>query len=301
MRIPIDGLRVGNYTDIEARTGCTVLLFPEGTVASGEVRGGAPATREFDLLAPERSVERLDALVLSGGSAFGLAAADGVVSHLAGAGIGYATEGGPVPIVVGLALYDLLEGDGSVRPTAADGRVAAETAMATAEMAVATGPVGAGTGATVGKWRGRTHARPGGVGVAVVAHGGVTVAAVVAVNAAGDVGHPATSAAVADGVFGGWPVAGDAGDASDLPGRRGNTTIGAVVTDAALTKGECLLMAQSAHDGLARAVFPPHMRSDGDAFVAAATGRAEAAEAADIDVLRVLAVAAVERAVVRAC
>ncbi|MCP4851368.1 MAG: peptidase S58 family protein, partial [Actinomycetia bacterium] len=179
-----------------------------------------------------------------------------------------------------------------------DGRVAAETAMATAEMAVATGPVGAGTGATVGKWRGRTHARPGGVGVAVVAHGGVTVAAVVAVNAAGDVGHPATSAAVADGVFGGWPVAGDAGDASDLPGLRGNTTIGAVVTDAALTKGECLLMAQSAHDGLARAVFPPHMRSDGDAFVAAATGRAEAA---DIDVLRVLAVAAVERAVVRAC
>ena len=168
-------------------------------------------------------------------------------------------------------------------------------------MAVATGLVGAGTGATVGKWRGRTHARPGGVGVAVVAHGGVTVAAVVVVNAAGDVGDPATSAAVADGVFGGWPVAGDAGDASDLPGLRGNTTIGAVVTDAALTKGECLLMAQSAHDGLARAVFPPHMRSDGDAFVAAATGRVEAAEAADIDVLRVLAVAAVERAVVRAC
>jgi len=298
VRIPIDGLRVGNYTDIEARTGCTVLLFPEGTVASGEVRGGAPATREFDLLAPERAVERLDALVLSGGSAFGLAAADGVVSHLADAGIGFATDGGPVPIVVGLALYDLLEGDGSVRPVAADGRVAAETATATTEMAVATGLVGAGTGATVGKWRGRTHARPGGVGVAVVAHGGVTVAAVVAVNAAGDVGDPATSAAVADGVFGGWPVAGDVGDASDLPGLRGNTTIGAVVTDAALTKGECLLMAQSAHDGLARAVFPPHMRSDGDAFVAAATGRAEAA---DIDVLRVLAVAAVERAVVRAC
>ncbi|MBT5904619.1 MAG: peptidase S58 family protein, partial [Acidimicrobiaceae bacterium] len=126
--MPIDGLRVGNYTDIEARTGCTVLLFPEGTVASGEVRGGAPATREFDLLAPERAVERLDALVLSGGSAFGLAAADGVVSHLADAGIGFATDGGPVPIVVGLALYDLLEGDGSVRPVAADGRVAAETA-----------------------------------------------------------------------------------------------------------------------------------------------------------------------------
>lgn len=301
MRIPIEGLRVGHHTDADARTGCTVLLFPEGTVASGEVRGGAPATREFDLLAPERAIERLDALVLSGGSAFGLAAADGVVSCLADAGIGYATDGGPVPIVVGLALYDLLEGDGSVRPTAGDGRAAAETATATAEKAVATGSVGAGTGATVGKWRGRARARPGGVGVAVVAHGGVTVAAVVAVNAAGDVGDSATSAAVADGVFGGWPVAGGGEGASDLSGLWGNTTIGAVVTDAALTKAECLLMAQSAHDGLARAVFPPHMRSDGDAFVAAATGRVEAAEAADIDVLRVLAVAAVERAVVRAC
>ena len=307
MRIPIDGLRVGHHTDAEARTGCTVLLFPEGTVASGEVRGGAPATREFDLLAPERAVERLDALVLSGGSAFGLAAADGVVAHLDEAGIGFATDGGPVPIVVGLSLYDLLEGDGSVRPVAADGRAAAEAATPTDEVAVGTGPVGAGTGATVGKWRGRSHARPGGFGVAVVAHGGITVAALVAVNAAGDVGDPATSAAVADGVFAGWPVSGPGEAASDLPGLRGNTTIGAVVTDASLTKGQCLLMAQSAHDGLARAVFPPHMRSDGDAFVAAATGTCADADAdadepgADIDVLRVLAVAAVERAVVRAC
>ncbi len=309
MRIPIDGLRVGHHTDAEARTGCTVLLFPEGTVASGEVRGGAPATREFDLLAPERAVERLDALVLSGGSAFGLAAADGVVAHLDEAGIGFATDGGPVPIVVGLSLYDLLEGDGSVRPVAADGRAAAEAATPTDEVAVGTGPVGAGTGATVGKWRGRSHARPGGFGVAVVGHAGITVAALVAVNAAGDVGDPATSAAVADGVFAGWPVSGPGEAASDLPGLRGNTTIGAVVTDASLTKGQCLLMAQSAHDGLARAVFPPHMRSDGDAFVAAATGTCADADAdadadepgADIDVLRVLAVAAVERAVVRAC
>ena len=316
MRIPIDGLRVGHHTDAEARTGCTVLLFPEGTVASGEVRGGAPATREFDLLAPERAVERLDALVLSGGSAFGLAAADGVVAHLDEAGIGFATDGGPVPIVVGLSLYDLLEGDGSVRPVAADGRAAAEAATPTDEVAVGTGPVGAGTGATVGKWRGRSHARPGGFGVAVVGHAGITVAALVAVNAAGDVGDPATSAAVADGVFAGWPVTGGAGGTggeSGLAGLRGNTTIGAVVTDAALTKGQCLLLAQSAHDGLARAVFPPHMRSDGDAFVAAATGTcadacsdagagADAGEpGADIDMLRVLAVAAVERAVIRAC
>ena len=125
MKIPIDGLRVGHYTAETARTGCTVLLFPEGTVASGEVRGGAPATREFDLLAPERTVECINALVLSGGSAFGLASADGVVAHLADEGTGFPTGGGPVPIVVGLSLYDLLEGDGSVRPGPTEGRAAA--------------------------------------------------------------------------------------------------------------------------------------------------------------------------------
>ena len=308
MKIPIDGLRVGHYTDEPARTGCTVLLFPEGTVASGEVRGGAPATREFDLLAPERTVECINALVLSGGSAFGLASADGVVAHLADEGTGFPTGGGPVPIVVGLSLYDLLEGDGSVRPGPAEGRAAAEAATPTVDAPVPTGPVGAGTGATVGTWRGRDHARPGGLGVAVVAHGSLTVAVVVAVNAAGDIGDPATSTAVADGVFRGWPESGDLFTAPPVAGAharsRGNTTIGAVVTDAALTKGECLLLAQSAHDGLARAIFPPHMRSDGDAFVAAATGtvpRGNGDGGADLDVLRVLTVAAVEQAVVRAC
>ena len=308
MKIPIDGLRVGHYTDETARTGCTVLLFPEGTVASGEVRGGAPATRDFDLLAPERTVECINALVLSGGSAFGLASADGVVAHLADEGTGFPTGGGPVPIVVGLSLYDLLEGDGSVRPGPAEGRAAAEAATPTVDAPVPTGPVGAGTGATVGTWRGRAHARPGGLGVAVVAHGSLTVAVVVAVNAAGDIGDPATSTAVADGVFRGWPESGDLFTAPPVAGAdarlRGNTTIGAVVTDAGLTKGECLLLAQSAHDGLARAVFPPHMRSDGDAFVAAATGtvpRGNGDGGADLDVLRVLTVAAVEQAVVRAC
>ena len=130
MRFPIDGVRVGHWTDVEARTGCTVVLFPEGPVASGEVRGGAPATREFDLLAPGRTVDRLDALVLSGGSAFGLAAADGVMAHLEGHGVGYPTGAGPVPIVVGLSLFDLLVGDGSMRPGPEEGRAAAEAAAA---------------------------------------------------------------------------------------------------------------------------------------------------------------------------
>ena len=124
----VPGVEVGHWTDPEARTGCTVALFPEGTVASGEVRGGAPASRDFALLDPSRMVERLDAVVLSGGSAFGLASGDGVMRFLEDRGTGFETTAGPVPIVVGLSLFDLAEGDGSVRPGAAEGRAAAEAA-----------------------------------------------------------------------------------------------------------------------------------------------------------------------------
>ncbi|MEE3275833.1 MAG: P1 family peptidase [Actinomycetota bacterium] len=301
MDVPIDGLRVGHWTDEVARTGVTVLLFPEGTVASGEVRGGAPATREFEVLEPTRTVDRLDALVLSGGSAFGLAAADGVVDHLADSGVGFPTGAGPVPIVVGLSLFDLLEGDDPACPGASEGRAAAEAATMTSSGAtVPVGRVGVGTGATVGKWRGRRHARPGGFGVAVARHAHLTVAALVAVNAAGDVGDPATAEAVADGTFAGWPEDLELFGTSE-GGGRGNTTIGAVVTDAALSKVDCRLLATSAHDGLARAVFPAHARSDGDAFAAAATGKVPLAGEGDLDVLRVLATAAVQRAIVRAC
>ena len=291
MRFPIDGVRVGHWTDVEARTGCTVVLFPEGTVASGEVRGGAPATREFDLLAPGRTVDRLDALVLSGGSAFGLAAADGVMAHLEGHGVGHPTGAGPVPIVVGLSLFDLLVGDGSMRPGPEEGRAAAEAASGE----VATGPVGAGTGAMVGTWRGWSRARRGGIGMAVVRRDDLVVAALVAVNAAGDVGDPATSAAIADGLFVDWPD-----PESGKFDARGNTTIGMVATNATLDRECCMLLAGSAHDGLARAVFPPHTRSDGDALVAAATGTLPTSES-DVDVLRAMAVAAVERAVTSAC
>ena len=268
-----------------------MVLFPDGTVASGEVRGGAPATREFDLLAPGRTVQRIDALVLSGGSAFGLAAADGVMAHLEGAGVGHPTGAGPVPIVVGLSLFDLLEGDGSVRPGPAEGRAACEVASVEVEV----GRVGAGTGAMVGTWRGRDRARPGGIGMAAVRSGDLVVTAFLAVNAAGDVGRSDTSEAIADGTFVDWPDPG-----RDLFDARGNTTIGMVVTNAAVDREACLLMAGSAHDGLARAVFPPHMRSDGDALVAAATGTLHTSDA-DLDVLRAMTVAAVERAVTTAC
>ena len=155
----IPGVRVGHWTHPEAQTGCTVILFPEGTRASGEVRGGAPATREFDLLAPERMVDRLDAVLLTGGSAFGLASADGVMRWCAEQGSGFATGAGPVPIVVTMALFDLLVGEPHVRPGAVEGYAACAEARGGA---VQVGRIGAGTGATIGKWRGREHARPGG-------------------------------------------------------------------------------------------------------------------------------------------
>ncbi len=269
----VEGVRVGHWTDAEAMTGCTVVLLPEGTVASGEVRGGAPATREFALLDPTKMVQRLDAVVLTGGSAFGLAAADGVMAVLAERGQGFETVGGPVPIVVGLGLFDLAVGDGSVRPTAADGRFAAEAAT-TAPPAL--GAVGAGTGATVAKWRGPGHRRPGALVSATIRSGDVVVSALVALNAFGEPG--ATPADVLDSTT---------GDAFQ------NTTIGVVATNATLDKVECHLAAQSAHDGLARSVAPSHTAADGDAFVVAATGRV----GCDANLVRTMAIAAVEEAI----
>ena len=165
----VAGVRVGHWTDEVGRTGCTVVLLPEGTVASGEVRGGAPGTREFDLLAPERTVARVDAVVLTGGSAFGLAACDGVMRWCEERGLGFPTAGGPVPIVVGAVLYDLMVGD-AVGPARTPTR-ATRPASPRPPGPFATGAVGAGTGATVGKWRGREHARPGGVGTASLRDG----------------------------------------------------------------------------------------------------------------------------------
>jgi L-aminopeptidase/D-esterase-like protein len=277
----VRGIRVGHWTDRVAHTGCTVVLFPEGTVGSGEVRGGAPATREFDLLDPHRLVQRLDAVLLAGGSAFGLAAADGVMGWLEEHDTGFRTGAGPVPIVVGAALYDLTVGDARVRPGAADGYDACESAVAGR---FETGQVGAGAGATVNKWRGREHRRPGGIGSVTVAHGPVVVSALVALNAFGDVDQPgdgpdsaASLAAFDEAVRSGF----------------GNTTLGVVATNAGLDKAGCLVVAQGGHDGLARALFPPHTRVDGDAVVAAATGEVEAGT----DLVRALAVLAVEGAV----
>ena len=277
--LSVPGVRVGHWTDADACTGCTVVLFPDGTVASGEVRGGAPAEREMALLDPARTVTRIDALVLTGGSAFGLASADGVMRFCEERGMGFPTAGGAVPIVVALGLYDLAEGDGSVRPGAAQGYAACEAAR---DDEIAVGRVGAGTGATIAKWQGRDRARPGGVGVATVVDGDVVVAAVMAVNAYGDVLEPGDDAARIP-----RPPIETAEEAF------ANTTIGLVVTNAVLTKGECLLVAQSGHDGMARALSPTHSTADGDAIVAAATGIV----ACQVEPVRSLAAVAVERAI----
>ncbi|GAA4945537.1 P1 family peptidase [Actinoplanes utahensis] len=242
-------------------TGVTVILPPPGTVASGEVRGGAPATREFALLEPGRLVDRVDAVVLSGGSAFGLAAGDGVMRLLRERGQGFPTDLGPVPIVVGMSLFD-----GSVAtepPGAAEGRAAALAALSGEPFR--TGAVGAGTGATVGKWRGVLS--PGGVGRATGRVGAATVEAIAVVNAWGDV-------LTGDSV----PV-----ESVRAPFPVQNTTIAVVLTDARLSKADCHLLAQSGHTGFARALHPAHSRYDGDAVVALATGEVDGA---DLDLLR---------------
>jgi len=282
VKLEIPGLLVGHWTEPEALTGVTVIVLPAGSTASGEVRGGAPATREFALLDPQCLVDRVDAVVLSGGSAFGLASTDGVASELEESGRGFPTAAGPVPIVIGMSLYDLNVGDAAVRPGAEQGRIA----FIAADSELPTGKVGAGTGATIGKWRGPEHVTPGGFGAATVRRGDLLVTAMVAVNSAGDVGEIGKAAAdrVAEGSFDEWP------DRSEV---FANTTIGAVVTNATLDKSQCLVVAQGCHDGLARVITPPHMRTDGDAFVAAATGNVEA----HVDDVRLAAMVAVEQAV----
>ncbi len=280
VEVTVPGVRVGHWTDRTGRTGCTVIELPPGTVASYEVRGGAPACRELIPLGPDKSVSQVDAVCLTGGSVFGLAAADGVVRHLAERGRGVGTPAGPVPIVPTLGLFDLAVGDPGARP----GPEAGYAAAAAAASGFETGRVGAGTGAQAGKWR-PEGPRGGGLGFAERRLGDVTVAAVVAVNAFGDI---VSDAAGADSL-----AAVEALRAAFDFGGRDHTTIGCVVTNARLDKVACRVLAQGAHDGLSRAINPPHTRFDGDGFVAAATG----AVAAPVDVVRLLGLLAVADAI----
>ncbi|WP_419924600.1 P1 family peptidase [Candidatus Poriferisocius sp.] len=282
------GVLVGHWTDEVALTGCTVVVFPEGTAASGEIRGGAPATRDFALLAPEQTVGCVDAVVLSGGSAFGLAAADGVMRWCEEQDRGFETRGGRVPIVVGLSLYDLAEGDGSVRPGPDAGYAAARAAH---EGHSPLGRVGAGTGATLNKWQGAERSEPGGLGGALVRVDDVLVGALVAVNASGAINDGSVVDSLASGAYQHRPAdpfaGGDGAQVST------NTTIGVVATNAALDKLGCFLVARGGHNGMARALLPVHTPGDGDALVVGATGQVEA----DFGLVRLMAAAAVETAI----
>jgi L-aminopeptidase/D-esterase-like protein len=292
----VPGLKVGHHTLAARPTGCTVVLCEAGAVCGVDVRGGAPGTRDTELLRPENTVQQVHAVVLTGGSAFGLAAADGVMRWLDERGHGMPVGPARVPIVPAAVLFDLWVGDASIRPDAASGYAACEAASSNAP---ATGSVGAGAGAAVGKLYGIARAMKGGIGSSSVRVGGFTVGAIVAVNAVGDVldeqggvlagarredgsGFMETSRALLQGQ----------GPARLIPGSA--TTIGVVATDATLTKPQAAKLASLAHHGLSRAVDPvtPH---DGDTLFALATGRA--GPVGDIGGLGVAAAEAVARAI----
>lgn len=274
----ISGIEVGHYTDLESRTGCTVLLVPpQGLVGSGFVMGSAPGSRESALLAPEKTNQTIHAVLLTGGSAFGLAAADGVMRWLEERGRGVPVGVANVPIVPTAVLFDLAVGSAKVRPTADNGYAAAEAASAAA---VAQGRVGAGTGATVGKLRGPDMASPSGIGSHVERVGGALIGAIAVSNAVGNLIDPDTGEMLA-GVPGTLGLGAAEGFAA-MPGA--NTTLVAVVTDAPLNKAECLALSQSAHIGIARVTRPSHTAFDGDSAFVLSTGTAPATPVAALSV-----------------
>ena len=273
----IDGILVGHYTDLKNATGCTVILCPPGGAIGGvDVRGPAPATRETDLLRPGHLVERVNAILLTGGSAFGLEAASGVMKYLEEKKIGYDTGVARVPIVPAAAIFDLALGSATVRPTAEDGYRAC---LAAQSDTVTQGNVGAGTGASVGHLMGARLATKSGLGTASQKIGKeIIVGALVVVNAFGDVVDPRTSEILAGTrkpVVSGWLNSGDAiksGITQTILSRT-HTTIGVIATNAALTKEEANLVGMMAHDGFARAIRPAHALFDGDALFALSVGK----------------------------
>jgi L-aminopeptidase/D-esterase-like protein len=296
----VAGLAVGHWTDEDAATGCTVVLCDgDGAVAGVDVRGSAPGTRETDLLDPVNVVQRVHAVLLGGGSAFGLDAACGVARWLEARGRGVEVGSLRVPIVPAAVLFDLAVGRPDVRPDAAAGEAACEAASTAP---VTQGSVGAGTGAAVGKLTGFERATKSGLGSAGLRlAGGVTVGALVAVNAAGDVVDPASGAVVAgprrdDGGF----VRSSEWLCEHAPriGVGENTTLAVVATDAELTKPEVAKVAQMAHDGLARTIDPVHTMLDGDAVFALATGAAGVR--ADVTAVGAAAATALAQAVLAA-
>jgi L-aminopeptidase/D-esterase-like protein len=296
----VRGIKVGHFTDARRPTGCTVVMYQAGAVTGVDVRGAAPGTRETDLLEPTNTVDKAHAILLAGGSAFGLDAAGGVVRYLEEHNAGIQTRFAKVPIVPAAILYDLSIGDPAIRPDAQSGYQACLNA--------ATGPcgegsVGAGAGATIGKLAGRPM--KGGIGTSSIRlSSGIIVGAIVAVNCVGDVVDPDTGRIMAGA------RTPDGRDFQDLARRYRsgewtsrtafleNTTIGVVATNAALSKPQAARVATMAHDGLARAIRPVHTALDGDTIFAMATG--EISSPADADIIGALAADAVTEAILRA-
>jgi L-aminopeptidase/D-esterase-like protein len=299
----VPGIRVGHWADRRAATGCTVVLCEKGAVGGVDVRGGAPGTRETDLLRPGTLVQGIHAVLLTGGSAWGLDAAGGVMRYLEERGVGWAFGGGPVPVVVGAVLYDLRLGRGDVRPDAEAGYWACRAAKAGA---VAQGSVGAGTGATVGKALGMERCLKGGLGTASEAlpsaAGELVVGALVAVNSFGEVVDPASGQVIAGPRAEGGGFVGTVDilrGAEQAPWGGESTTLAVVATNARLTKEYACRLASVAHDGLARAIRPLHTMGDGDVVFTMATGQV-AVEPMRYPALEALAAQAVERAVLKA-
>ena len=297
----VQGIEVGHFTDARRPTGCTVVITRAGAVGGVDVRGAAPGTRETDLLHPSNLVDRVHAVLLAGGSAWGLDAAAGVMMWLEEHQIGLDVKYGLVPIVPAAVLFDLPVGDARIRPDAAAGYAAC---VAASRSATAEGNIGAGAGALVGKVYGMARAMRGGVGTASITIDGITVGALVVCNALGDVVDPSTGDVIAGARTDDGKHLLNIRDAiirgeSPTPLLAGtNTTIGVVATDAMLTKAQAHRLAQVSHDGLARAINPVHTMSDGDTMFALGTGAS--GKTAGMMVLSLLAAEVTARAIVRA-
>ncbi|MCB0209961.1 MAG: P1 family peptidase [Anaerolineae bacterium] len=297
----IPGLQIGHAQNIAAATGCTVILTTAGATCGVDQRGGAPGTRETDLLGPMHLVRKVNAVLLAGGSAFGLAAADGVMQWLAERDFGLDTKVAYVPIVPAAVLFDLTIGQSDVRPDAAMGYAACENAVANGP-SIQSGSIGVGTGATVGKILGPQAAMKAGIGTAVIeVRPNLFVGALIAVNCFGDVIDPQTGQILA-----GARKLPDGGFANTMQVMKettgsyispGNTVIGIVATNAALLKEQASKMAQMAHNGLARTISPAHTMFDGDTIFALATGQGTLG---DVNLIGAYAAEAVALAVVDA-
>jgi L-aminopeptidase/D-esterase-like protein len=287
----VRGILVGHAQDECALTGCTVVLCRKGAVAGVDVRGGAPGTRETDLLNPVNLVEKVHAVVLAGGSSFGLEAATGVVRYLEEQKIGLDTRAAKIPIVPAAILYDLGLGHADVRPDAAMGYRAAASASSAAP---AEGNIGAGTGASIGKMRGMKYASKAGIGTSSIEINGVIIAALVAVNAMGDVVDPKTGKIIAGMQTGSSLESMKTNQARSAV--KSNTVIGVIATNAKLTKAGATKVAQMAQDGLAQSIRPAHTMFDGDTVFALATGE----QPADLSMVGAFAAEVMAEAIVRA-